>query len=33
MKATDWQAHSARGFVKIESAKKDASERTYKIAK
>jgi hypothetical protein len=42
MKATDWQAHSVRGFistaakkhgVKIESAKNDAGERTYKIAK
>jgi hypothetical protein len=40
--ATDWQAHSVRGFistaakkhgVEIESAKNDASERTYKIAK
>jgi hypothetical protein len=42
MKATDWQAHSVRGFistagkkhgVKIESAKNDAGERNYKIAK
>ncbi len=42
MKATDWQAHSVRGFistagkkhgVKIASAKNDAGERTYKIAK
>jgi Protein of unknown function (DUF3489) len=42
MKATDWQAHSVRGFIstagkkhdiKIESAKNDAGERTYKIAK
>jgi Protein of unknown function (DUF3489) len=42
MKATDWQAHSVRGFistaakkhgVKIESAKNDAGERTYRIAK
>jgi Protein of unknown function (DUF3489) len=42
MKATDWQAHSVRGFIstaakkqaiKIESAKSDAGERTYKIAK
>jgi hypothetical protein len=42
MKATEWQAHSVRGFistagkkhgVKIESAKNDAGERTYKIAK
>jgi hypothetical protein len=42
MKATDWQAHSVRGFLstaakkhklKIESAKNEAGERTYKIAK
>jgi hypothetical protein len=42
MKATDWQAHSVGGFistagkkhgVEIESAKNDAGERTYKIAK
>jgi hypothetical protein len=42
MKATDWQAHSVRGFistagkkhgVKIESAKNDAGERSYRIAK
>ena len=42
MKATEWQAHSVRGFlstagkkhsVKIESAKSEAGERTYKIAK
>ena len=42
MKATGWQAHSVRGFIstagkkqgiKIESAKSDAGERTYKIAK
>jgi hypothetical protein len=42
MKATDWQAHCVRGFistaakkhgVEIESAKNDAGERTYKIAK
>jgi Protein of unknown function (DUF3489) len=42
MKATDWQTHSVRGFistagkkhgVKIESAKNDAGERVYKIAK
>jgi hypothetical protein len=42
MKATDWQAQSVRGFistagkkhgVKIESAKNDAGERVYKIAK
>jgi len=42
MKATDWQAHSVRGFistagkkhgVQIESAKNDAGERTYRIGK
>ena len=42
MKTTDWQAHSVRGFistggkkhgVKIESAKNDSGERTYKIPK
>jgi Protein of unknown function (DUF3489) len=42
MKATDWQAHSVRGFLStaakkhklnIESAKNDSGERTYKIAK
>jgi Protein of unknown function (DUF3489) len=42
MKATDWQAHSVRGFLStaakkhklnIESAKNEAGERTYKIAK
>jgi|SRR5579864_4510643 len=42
MKATGWQAHSVRGFIstagkkhriKIESAKNEAGERTYKIAK
>ena len=42
MKATDWQAHSVRGFIstagkkhgiKIESAKNDAGERTYRIGK
>src|SRR5271156_2000089 len=42
MKATSWQAHSVRGFistaakkhsVKIESAKNEAGERTYRIAK
>jgi hypothetical protein len=42
MKATDWQAHSVRGFistagkkhgVKIESAKNEAGERVYKIFK
>ncbi len=42
MQATDWQAHSVRGFistagkkhgVKIESAKNDAGERVYKVAK
>jgi hypothetical protein len=40
-KATDWQNHSIRGFVsghvtkklglKVESAKSDAGERTYRI--
>ena len=42
MKATDWQAHSVRGFLstaakkhalQIESTKNEAGERTYKIAK
>jgi len=42
MKATAWEAHSVRGFistagkkhvVKIESAKSDAGERTYRIGK
>jgi hypothetical protein len=42
MKATEWQAHSVRGFVsvaakkhrlKIESAKNEAGDRAYKIAK
>jgi uncharacterized protein DUF3489 len=42
MKAVAWQAHSVRGYlstagkkhgVKIESAKNDARERTYWIAK
>jgi hypothetical protein len=42
MKATDWQAHSVRGFistaakkhgVKIESAKNDAGDRMYCIGK
>ena len=42
MKATEWQAHSVRGFistagkkheVKIESAKNEAGDRVYRIAK
>jgi len=42
MKATDWQAHSVRGFistagkkhnVKIESSKNETGDRVYKIAK
>ena len=42
MKATDWQAHSVRGFIsilgrkggeKIESSKNEAGERVYRIAK
>jgi hypothetical protein len=42
MKATEWQAHSVRGFistarkkhgVKVESAKKEAGERVYKTGK
>jgi hypothetical protein len=42
MKATDWQAHSVRGFIsiaqkkhglKIESGKNDAGDRVYTIAK
>jgi len=42
MKATDWQAHSVRGFistagkkhnVKIESSKNEAGDRVYKITK
>ena len=42
MNETGWQAHSVRGFIstagkkqgiKIESAKSEAGERTYKIAK
>ena len=42
MKATDWQAHSVRGFlstaakkrgIKIESTKNEAGDRTYRTAK
>jgi len=42
MKATDWQAHSVRGFLStaakkhkfnIESVKNESGERVYKIAK
>jgi uncharacterized protein DUF3489 len=42
IKATEWQAHSVRGFIstagkkqgiKIESARSEAGERTYRIAK
>ena len=42
MKAVEWQAHSVRGFistaskkhgVKIESAKNEAGERVYRVAK
>ena len=42
MKATDWQAHSVRGFIstaakknriKIDSSKNDSGDRVYKIAK
>jgi hypothetical protein len=42
MTAVAWQAHSVRGYlsfaakkhrIKIESAKNDAGERTYRIAK
>ena len=42
MKATDWQAHSVRGFistagkkhnVKIESSKNESGDRVYRIAK
>src|SRR6266851_5666807 len=42
MKATDWQAHSVRGFIStaakkhsinIESSKNEAGDRVYRIAK
>ena len=42
MKATDWQAHSVRGFIStagkkhginIESSKSDAGDRIYRIAR
>jgi hypothetical protein len=42
MKATDWQAHSVRGFISIatkkhsiniESSKSDAGDRVYKVTK
>ena len=42
MKATDWQAHSVRGFIStaakkhninIESSKNEAGDRVYKVAK
>jgi len=42
MKATDWQAHSVRGFIstagkkygiKIESSKNEAGDRLYKVTK
>jgi hypothetical protein len=42
MKATDWQAHSVRGFIstaatkrgiKIESSKNETGDRVYRIAK
>ena len=42
MKATDWQAHSVRGFISIaakkhsiniESSKNEAGDRVYRVAK